>query len=320
MRHSTADGCLYKSPITTCKCDKSPGSDGLSTNFYKFFWPDVCDLLIDSNNYAFNFNELSQEVAIKNLIPQKDKDLRYPKNWRPVSLLNTDFKILTKALAGKLQNVISILVNEDQVGYITGRYIGETIRTIDDIMMLTEKEQIPGFITLVDFEKAFDSIEWPFLFKVSILVTILCLRSKHYIQIFSHALARMVIILESINISRSVRQGCPISAVLFMLVAEILPICIRQNNEIQGITLCNTTFKIAQLPDYITLFLPKLESVSNSIALFKFFSDFSGLRLNLDKKEVTPIGKNVGKNIILPQDLKKLRYKTSAFKTLGIWF
>ena len=67
-----------------------------------------------------------------------------------------------KGIVGKLQNVISKLVNEDQVGYITGRYIGETIRTIDDIMILTEKEQMPGFITLLDFEKAFDSIEWPF--------------------------------------------------------------------------------------------------------------------------------------------------------------
>ena len=146
----------------------------MSTNFYKFFWPDICDLLIDSYNYSFNFNELSQEqrLAIINLIPKKDKDLRYLKNWRPVSLLNTDYNILAKALAGKLQNVISKLVNEDQVGYITGRYIGETIRTIDNIMILTEKEQIHGFITLIDFEKAFDSIEWPFLFN--------CLKSFNF--------------------------------------------------------------------------------------------------------------------------------------------
>ena len=109
---------------------------------------------------------------------------------------------------------------------------------------------------------------------------------------------------ESFKISRSVRQGCPISGLLFILVAEILAICIRQNNDIQGITLCNTTFKIAQLTYDITLFLSNLEYVSNSIALFKFFSDFLGLRLNLDKTEIIPIGKNVVKNITLPQNLK----------------
>ena len=107
------------------------------------------------------------------------------------------------------------------------------------------------------------------------------------------------------------RQDCPISALLFILVVEILAICIRQNNDIQGITLCNTAFKIAQLATW---------NLSANIALFKFFSDFSGLRLNLDKTEIIPISKNVGKNIILPQDLTKLRYKTSVFKTLGIWF
>ena len=81
--------------------DKSPSSDGLTSNFYKFFWSDISDLLIDSYNYTFHFKELTQEqkIAIINLIPKKNKDLRFLKNWRPVSLLNTDYKILTKALA-----------------------------------------------------------------------------------------------------------------------------------------------------------------------------------------------------------------------------
>ena len=190
-------------------------------------------------------------------------------------------------------------------------------------MILIEKEQIHGFITPIDFEKVFDSIEWPFLFN--------CLKSFNFGNSFVSWIKTIYTNIkscvgnngyysESFTISRSVRQGCPISALLFILVAEILAICIRQNNDIKGITLCNTTFKIAQLADDTTLFLSNLESVSNSIALFKFFSDFSGLRLNLDKTEIIPIGKNVGKNITLPQNLKKLRCKTSVFKTLGIWF
>ena len=85
--------------------NKSPGSDGLTTNFYKFFWPDIRNLLIESYEYTYKDKKLSQEqkLAIINLIPKKDKDLRFLKNWRPVSLLNTDYKILTKALAEKLQ-------------------------------------------------------------------------------------------------------------------------------------------------------------------------------------------------------------------------
>ena len=135
--------------------------------FINFFWPDINDLLIDSYNYTFESKGLSQEqkLAVINLFPKKDKDLRYLKNWRPVSLLNTDYKILAKALANRLQKVIGHLICEDHVGYIKGRYIGEAIRTIEDIILLTKEQNTPGFITLIDFEKAFVSIEWPFLFK-----------------------------------------------------------------------------------------------------------------------------------------------------------
>ena len=157
----------YSTALKNLANNKSPGSDGLTTNFYKFFWPDIRDLLVASYNYTYDNNQLSQEqkIAVINLLPKKDKDLRFLKNWCPVSLLYTDYKILTKALAQKLQNVIGQIVNCDQIGYIKGRFIGETIHTIHDIVYLTEEQNMNGFITLIDFEKAFDSIEWNLLFK-----------------------------------------------------------------------------------------------------------------------------------------------------------
>ena len=71
----------------------------------------------------------NQKLGILNLVPKQDKDLRYLKNWRPVSLLNTDYKILAKALANRLHKVIAQLINNDQVGYIKNRYIGENNKT-----------------------------------------------------------------------------------------------------------------------------------------------------------------------------------------------
>ena len=96
----------------------------------------IKELIIECYNYCFLNDQLSQDqqFTIINLIPQKDKDIRYLKNWKHVSLLNTDYKILTKALAQKLQKAIGTIVNEDQVGCIKGRYIGETIRTTEDVM------------------------------------------------------------------------------------------------------------------------------------------------------------------------------------------
>ena len=100
-----------------------------------------------------------------NIIPKKDKDVWYLKNWHPISLLNTDYKILTKLLAMRLQKVISSLVSSDQTVYIKERFIGENIRTIVDIIEYTSISNTPAILLQLDFEKAFDSISWQFLNK-----------------------------------------------------------------------------------------------------------------------------------------------------------
>ena len=147
--------------LKNLKNDKSPGNDGFIANFYKFFWPDIKMLLFDSYKYSFQNGLLTsdQRRGILNLIPKPNRDLRYLKNWRPVSILNTDYKILTKALANRLQFVLPKLINSDQVGYLKNRYIGENVRIIDDIMSYTNLKQTQGYIILLDFEKAFDSVE-----------------------------------------------------------------------------------------------------------------------------------------------------------------
>ena len=147
--------------------DKTPGSDGFTTNFYKFFWCDLKELLYDSYKFSFDIGELTndQKRGILNLIPKEGKDLRELRNWRPVSVLNTDYKILTKALANRLQGLLPKLINEDQVGYVKGRYIGQNIRIIADMLKYTDINKIQANILLIDFEKAFDSIEWSFMFK-----------------------------------------------------------------------------------------------------------------------------------------------------------
>ena len=145
--------------------DKTPGLDGFTTNFYKFFWPDIQETLHVSYICSFEQGELTNEQRIGvSLIPQKDKDLRYFKSWRPISLLATDDKILARTLAIRLQNVIANLINTDEVGYIKGRYISQNVRTIENIMFCTNAHKIPGLLGLIDFEKAFDTLEWGCLF------------------------------------------------------------------------------------------------------------------------------------------------------------
>jgi hypothetical protein len=110
---------------------KSPGTDGFTPDFYKFFWAKLKMLVLNSLKAAYVNNELSidQKRGVINLIPKKDKDMRFLKNWRPIALLNTDYKILTKTLATRLKQVLPQVINEDQVAYLKERFIGQNIRT-----------------------------------------------------------------------------------------------------------------------------------------------------------------------------------------------
>ena len=103
--------------IRNLKNNKSPGSDGLTAEFYKFFWTDLSTLLFNSYNYSFENEQLSaeQRQGILNLLPKPNKDIRLLKNWRPISLLNIDYKILTKLFATRLQRVIQNIVSAQNI-------------------------------------------------------------------------------------------------------------------------------------------------------------------------------------------------------------
>ena len=85
-------------------------------------------------------------------------DTQYLKNWRPVTLLNVDYKIATKTIVLRIEKVLPHLINPTQTGYVKGRFIGESIRLILDIMEYTKHKDIPGVAVFLDFEKAFDSV------------------------------------------------------------------------------------------------------------------------------------------------------------------
>jgi hypothetical protein len=140
--------------------NKAPGGDGISANFYKFFLPKIQNFVCQSILHSVEENEMSieQKRAILTLLPKKEKDSRYIKNWRPLSLLNTDYKILAKLLAKRLQKILPTVINPNQTGCIKDRATFTNIRSTIDIINYANENNLPGLIAFIDFEKAFDTV------------------------------------------------------------------------------------------------------------------------------------------------------------------
>ena len=294
LDHEITQKEILKSVKSLKKC-KSPGSDGFTSEFYQFFWIDIKNILMDSINFAFQNGQLSveQRRGILTLIPKKDKDRIYLKNWRPITLLNTDYKIIARILGTRLQTVLPYIIDEDQTGYISGRYIGQNIRIIEDILYFVEKEKLPGIIMTIDFEKAFDSINWNFIIKALELFNIGPYFCK-WVKIMYTNICSTVInngfICKWFYPTRGIRQGCPLSAYLFIIAAEILACKIRQDKNIGGINVGKKIIKISQLADDTTCVLDGLRSLENILETFRIFTQCAGLKINIDKTKTKYIG------------------------------
>ena len=165
--------------------DKSPGNDGLTKEFYETFWDDLKEIFVNSVREAKEIGHLStsQRQAIIKLIEKKDRDKRFIKNWRPISLLNVDSKIISKALSEKLKEVLPDLISSQQTAYVKNRHIGESGRLISNITEITKIRKIGGFLITMDIEKAFDSLDHNFLISTSenmVLVKVLSYGLRFY--------------------------------------------------------------------------------------------------------------------------------------------
>ena len=140
--------------------NKTPGNDGLTIEFYSAFWSLIGKPLDDCVNYSYEFGELSnsQKQAIITLIEKKGKDKRLVKNWRPISLINVDAKIISKVLAKRLEKVLPKIIHSNQNAFVKGRSIFDAIRSIDDIVDYTKRNCLSGMLITIDFEKAFGTL------------------------------------------------------------------------------------------------------------------------------------------------------------------
>ena len=146
---------------------KSLGSDGLPTEFYKVFWQDLGDILVLVLNENFRIVILtdSQREGLLRLLYKKD-DRRLVKNWRPISLLSTDYKIASKVITERLKRVMQSSVHKDLTCGVVGRSIFSNLQLIRDILDMIGRTNETEILGTPDQEKSFNRVDHDFLMRV----------------------------------------------------------------------------------------------------------------------------------------------------------
>ena len=201
----------------------------------------------------------SSRKSVITCLPKENKDRKLKKNWCPVSLLCVIYKLPSAAISERLKHFLDILISQSQSGFIQGRRIGESTRLIKyDLIHYTDEKRTPGLLMLIDFEKAFDSVSWKFLYKV---LEIFGFDEKfiNRIKLFKNNINAHILqcgfLSSAIPIERGCRQGDPIAPYLFLLVAKILSLLIEKNSDIKGIQVRKQMIKVTQFTDDTTLLL-----------------------------------------------------------------
>ena len=272
--------------------EKAPGCDGLPMEFYVKFWPVLgVDLVRDFNSsYSSGLLSCSQRRGVSSLSYKKGDRLD-PRNWRPITLLNVDYKIASRSIAARLLKVLSLVVERDQSCGVPGRFIGENVAYLCDIVHFCSCSGVPAAILSLDQEKAFDRVDWGFL-RSTLEAMGFGSSFINWVMLFYSSVQSAVNVNGHISsffsLSRGVRQGCPLSPLLYILVAEVLACSIGANPHITGLSLPGFSSPlpcISQYADDTSLIVVSNCAIDAVFNVYSLYERGSGARLNLAKCE-----------------------------------
>ena len=301
--------------------NKSPGPDGLPAEFYKHFW----DILSPT------FNKLLKEIQTGSTIPthmnialitvflKPNKDPTHPSSYRPLSLINTDLKIITKTLATRIETVMHSLIHPDRTGFIKNRNATDNIRRLFNLISIAQgQKKKKNIIASLDAEKAFDKVNWTFLFTTlrkfgfgeSFIQWITTLYTSPRATITTNGITS-----PSFTLHQGTRQGCPLSPSLFAIFIEPLAAAIRQNSKIKGIQVNNLHHKISLYADDLLLYLQTPSQSLSETFNVNTFSKVSHYTINWNKSTILPLS---GDSVDSAAHDPSLPLNTGNIKYLGI--
>ncbi|GBG89986.1 hypothetical protein CBR_g50077 [Chara braunii] len=221
---------------------KASGPDGLPVEYLMTATRPLLLYLCEAFNRLFSGEEASPATFGQTTIVllYKKGSVEEIRNWRPISLLSAPYKLYAKVLANRVAAVLPALVHSTQTGFIPRRQILVNVLLVRQIMERAQDFQPPLATLFLDFEKAYDRVRWPFLLQG--------MRCRGFGEVFvkvvegvlGMAVAKVQVngfLSSPLKITRSVREGCPLSAALYVLYVEHLHEMIRANDQIPGFEL-----------------------------------------------------------------------------------
>ncbi|XP_075645160.1 uncharacterized protein LOC142616177 [Castanea sativa] len=242
--------------------DKAPGPDGFTMAFFQKCWSvverDVMDFFEDF--YSHSSFERSLNALFLTLIPKKCSAVNI-KDFRPISLVGSVYKLLSKVLANRMRRVLDNLISETRNSFVGGRQILDSVLVANECLDSRLKSRVLGVVCKLDIEKAYDHVNWEALFYLLGRMGF-GVKWRGWIKACVSSVRFSVLVNGSpegfFGSSRGLRQGDPLSPLLFLLIMEVLSRLLKKTEE------CNL--------------------------IRDFGGAFTGLKVNVGKSEIVPVG------------------------------
>ncbi|KAK1692257.1 hypothetical protein QYE76_008954 [Lolium multiflorum] len=283
-----------KDAIFQMELNKSPGPDGFPAEFYQTFWEVIKDDLMSmfKQLHSGELQLFKLNFGVITLLPKKENAIQI-QQYRPICLLNVSFKIFTKVATIRANTVAEKVISPTQSAFMPGRHILEGVVVLHETIHELHRKKMDGVIFKIDFEKAYDKVKWPFLQQV--------MRMKGFDPKWCHLIKQFVMggsvgikvnddIGHYFQTMKGLRQGDPLSPMLFNIIADMLAILIaraKEDGQIGGLIphLVDGGISILQYADDTILFLEHdFEKALNMKLILRFFEELSGLKINFHKR------------------------------------
>ena len=313
-----------KNAVKQMHQNKTPGITGLTADFYKAFLCKFEDILFDAITSMYKQGNIPGQLklAVINLIPKANKDTRFLKSMRPISILENDYKIIEKLIANRLEQTLDHILHVDQKGFRKNYRMTSNIRKAFDIIQFADKNKLDSIILQLDFEKCFDKVDHGALIgalKFFNFSTYLVNWTELLYEDCKAVIQNNGYFGPKIKLEQGIRQGGPASSLYFLICAEILAINLRSNDIIKGIPVEDIENLLGQFADDMDMYLMceecSLEQVFQTLERFKALSGFT---VNYDKTLIYRIGSLKNSQASLYTN-KTVVWTNGPIKVLGVY-